>query len=91
MNKKFVTGFLTHFILIIVSILSIFPFVWLVSTSFKGISENIFAYPPVMLPVEFTWDNYFGVWKRVDFMRYFYNSLAVSGLTVLFNLVFYLC
>ena len=88
MNKKFLSGFLTHAVLIIVSLLSIFPFIWLVSTSLKGIDENIFAYPPVFIPQDFTWANYIGVWAKVDFMRYFWNSVAVAGLTVILNLVF---
>ena len=88
MNRRFLTGFVSHTILIIVSILSIFPFIWLTSTSFKGINENIFAYPPVFIPSDFTFANYTGVWGKVDFMRYFYNSVAVSGLTVIFNLIF---
>lgn len=88
MNKKFLSGFLTHTVLIIVSLLSIFPFIWLVSTSLKGIDENIFAYPPVFIPQDFTWANYIGVWAKVDFMRYFWNSVAVAGLTVILNLVF---
>lgn len=88
MNKKFFSVGLTHLILIFVSLLSIFPFIWLISTSLKGINENIFAYPPVMIPQDFTIANYVGVWKRVDFMRYFYNSLIVSGLTVVLNLIF---
>ena len=77
MNKKFLSGFLSHFVLILVSLLSILPFVWLVSTSFKGIDENIFAYPPVFMPKDFTFANYSGVCERVDLMRYFYNSLIV--------------
>ncbi len=88
MNKKFFSGFISHIILIAVSILSIFPFIWLVSTSLKGINENIFAYPPVLIPTDFTLSNYTGVWGKVDFMRYFYNSIAVAGLTVIFNLIF---
>lgn len=88
MNKKFFSGFISHIILIAVSILSIFPFIWLVSTSLKGINENIFAYPPVLIPTDFTLSNYTGVWGKVDFMRYFYNSTAVAGLTVIFNLIF---
>ena len=88
MNKKFLLGFLSHFVLILVSLLSILPFVWLVSTSFKGIDENIFAYPPVFMPKDFTFANYSGVCERVDLMRYFYNSLIVSLLTVVLNLVF---
>ena len=88
MNKKFFSGFISHAILILVSLLSVFPFIWLVSTSLKGINENIFAYPPAFIPEDFTFSNYTGVWGKVDFMRYFYNSIAVAGLTVIFNLIF---
>lgn len=77
----------THIILILVSIISIFPFIWLLSTSLKGSGENIFAYPPVMIPQDFTFANYVGVWHKVDLMRYFINSMIVAGGTVLLNLI----
>lgn len=76
-----------HIVLITVSILSIFPFIWLLSTSLKGAGENIFAYPPTIIPKDFTWANYVGVWHRVDLMRYFINSMIVAGGTVLLNLI----
>lgn len=76
-----------HIVLIAVSLLSIFPFIWLLSTSLKGAGENIFAYPPTIIPKDFTWANYGGVWKRVDLMRYFINSMIVAGGTVLLNLI----
>ena len=76
-----------HIILIVVSLLSIFPFIWLLSTSLKGAGENIFAYPPTIIPHDFTWDNYVGVWKRVDLMMYFINSMIVAGATVILNLI----
>ncbi len=76
-----------HLVLIFVSLISIFPFIWLLSTSLKGNSENIFAYPPSIIPKEFTWANYVGVWHRVDLMRYFINSMIVAGGTVLLNLI----
>ncbi|MDY6310945.1 MAG: carbohydrate ABC transporter permease [Cyanobacteriota bacterium] len=76
-----------HIVLIAVSILSIFPFIWLLSTSLKGAGENIFAYPPTIIPKDFTWANYVGVWHRVDLMRYFINSMIVAGGTVLLNLI----
>lgn len=88
MDKKYLSSGLTHAVLIIVSLISVFPFIWLLSTSLKGVNENIFAYPPVFFPQDFTFANYLGVWQKVDFMRYFWNSLAVSGLTVVFNLIF---
>lgn len=76
-----------HAILIFVSILSIFPFIWLLSTSLKGAGENIFAYPPTIVPKDFTFANYIGVWHKVDLMRYFVNSMVVAGGTVLLNLI----
>ena len=76
-----------HVILIFVSLLSIFPFIWLLSTSLKGAGENIFAYPPTIIPKDFTWANYVGVWHRVDLMKYFINSMIVAGGTVLLNLI----
>ena len=79
--------FSIHSILIFVSLLSIFPFIWLTSTSLKGISEDIFAYPPNIIPKDFTWNNYIEVWHQVDFMAYFWNSLIVAGLTVVLNLI----
>ena len=57
-------------------------FLWLLSTSLKGAGENIFAYPPAIIPKDFTWANYVGVWHKVDLMRYFINSMIVAGGTV---------
>ena len=87
MMKKLIKKFSIHFILIITSLLSIFPFIWLISTSLKGNAENIFAYPPKLIPTDFTWANYTGVWKRVDFIAYFVNSMIVALGTVVLNLL----
>lgn len=76
-----------HAVLIFVSLLSIFPFIWLISTSLKGSAENIFAYPPQIIPHDFTFENYVGVWKRVNFIAYFMNSMVVAGVTVVLNLL----
>lgn len=87
MIKKMLKSVSIHSVLIFTSLLSIFPFIWLLSTSLKGNSENIFAYPPAIIPKEFTFANYTGVWHRVDLMRYFINSMVVAGGTVLLNLI----
>ena len=87
MNKKFLKTLSTHSFLIFASLLSIFPFLWLISTALKGSGENIFAYPPVMIPKEPTFENFTGVWKQIPFMLYFWNSLVVSGVTVILNII----
>ena len=68
--------------------MSIFPFLWLISTSLKGAGENIFAYPPNFFPTDFTFENYVGVWGKVNFLKYFFNSFVVAFFTVILNLIF---
>ena len=87
MLKKNLSNIFIHVVLIVTSLLSIFPFIWLVSTSLKGVNEDIFAYPPIFIPQDFTWANYIDVWQRVNFMGYFWNSIIVAVLTVILNLV----
>ena len=86
--SKNLKGFLTHFILIFVSVISIFPFLWLISTALKGAEENIFQYPPVFIPNNITWENFSGVWKQIPFLSYFFNSLIVAVFTVILNVIF---
>lgn len=88
MIRKFFKGFSAHIFLIIVSILSLFPFIWLISTALKGIDENIFEYPPYFIPKHFTFENFIGVWKQIPFLLYFLNSAIVAGFTVILNLIF---
>lgn len=85
--KKLLGKISTHSVLIFVSLLSIFPFIWLISTSLKGAGENIFAYPPTIIPQDFTFENYVGVWNKVNLLGYFFNSMIVAGGTVVLNLI----
>ncbi len=88
MIKKFFKGLSTHLILIILSFLSVFPFIWLISAALKGMNENIFQYPPYFIPKQLTFDNFIGVWKKIPFLLYFFNSFVVAAFTVILNLIF---
>lgn len=83
-----IKNILSHILLISLSTFALFPFLWLISTSLKGGGENIFAYPPRFIPTDFTFENYIGVWGKVDFIRYFINSFVVAVATVVLNLIF---
>lgn len=78
---------LTHIILILVCILSLIPFLWLLSTALKGRSENIFAYPPIFFPRDFTFDNFKEVLKLVPILKYVLNSFIVASITVILNVI----
>lgn len=77
----------SHTALIILGIISLLPFLWLVSTALKSGGENIFAYPPELIPHHITFENFSGVWAQIPFMAYIYNSLIVAGVTVVLNLI----
>jgi putative chitobiose transport system permease protein len=80
--------FFTYGILIAIAIVMLLPLLWLLSTALKSTSENIFQFPPQLLPAQPTLQNFVRVWQSQPFGRYFVNSLLVSVLTVGLNLVF---
>ncbi|MDD3237832.1 MAG: carbohydrate ABC transporter permease [Candidatus Gastranaerophilales bacterium] len=88
MIRNWLKSLSIHSVLIFMSILSLFPFLWLISTALKGPDENIFQYPPVFIPEHITFENFTGVWKQIPFLAYFWNSVIVAGFTVVLNLIF---
>ncbi len=85
-NKIKIFG--TYLILIIIAILMLFPLVWLVSTSLKSPTENVFTFPPELLPKQPTLENFKTVWQTYPFGRYLWNSTIVAVLSVVLNLLF---
>ncbi len=71
-----------------IALLMLVPLVWLVSTSLKSPNENIFQYPPQLIPSQPTLTNFIQVWQTNPFGRYLFNSTLVAVLTVGLNLVF---
>jgi putative chitobiose transport system permease protein len=85
---KWVQQLLAYAVLIAIAIVMLLPLLWLTSTALKSPSENIFQFPPQLLPAHPTLQNFVRVWESQPFGRYFVNSLLVSVLTVGFNLIF---
>ncbi|MGA5133742.1 carbohydrate ABC transporter permease [Streptomyces olivoreticuli] len=63
------------------------PFLWQLSTSFKGATEDIYTYPPGFLPEHPTLGNYSGVADIIPVWDYALNSLKVALTNVVTNLV----
>jgi putative chitobiose transport system permease protein len=71
-----------------IALLMLFPLLWLLSTAFKSPAENIFQFPPQLLPSQPTFNNFVRVWQTNPFGRYLFNSTLVAVLTVGLNLLF---
>lgn len=71
----------------VLAILVAFPLLWFLLSSFKGGGE-LFTYPLSFLPKEWTVDGYVRAWERLDFVRYFGNTLLVASVTTALTVFF---
>lgn len=89
MEKPSFAGFLARYgILILLLILAVFPFIWQLSTSLKGATEDIYSFPPNLIPNDPTLDNYATVLDTIPVVRYAWHSLLVGVGTVATNCIF---
>ena len=77
---------LSHLFMILISLIMIVPFLWMLSTSFK-LQEEVFQYPIQWIPQVFHFGNYVEVWTSIPFPLYYFNSLKVSVLVTLGQLI----
>ena len=69
-----------YIILSIVAIVSIYPFFYMISTSFMTVGEATNQY---LFPKKLMFENYIHVWTSSNFQRYTLNSLIISSIVVL--------
>lgn len=87
-RSRFQQSVLTYGLLSAIAAVMLIPLLWLISTSLKSPTENIFQFPPQLLPTQPTFENFITVWQTNPFGQYLFNSTLVSVLTVGLNLLF---
>ena len=85
-NKQLVT-ILTYVVLILGSIIMIFPFVWMLLTSFKTQAESM-AIPPQILPSQWNLDNFFTALASLPFVDLYFNTALLILFRVLCAVIF---
>jgi putative chitobiose transport system permease protein len=88
MNDNLVKKIGTYTVLSTIACGMLFPLLWLIGTSFKSPTEDIFSFPPQILPTQPTFENFVTVWQTEPFGQYLINSAIVAILTVSLNLLF---
>lgn len=73
-NKK--QNIIVIIVLTLGSLLMLFPFFWMISTSLKTIGEAN-AYPPTLIPEEVTFDAYKRLFDAMPFFLYLKNTLIL--------------
>ena len=77
-----------HAVLVIFSVVMLFPFVWMVLTSLKTVTESTRMNPFTFLPQNSQWLNYATVWKQNNFPQLYLNTFAMVILRVVCALLF---
>jgi len=86
MKKHAVVSIMSHVILLAGAVTMILPFLWTVSTSLKQISE-VFVFPPTLIGEKIRWVNYLKISDRFPFDTYFLNSLKITVIVVVAQLI----
>ncbi|MEW8979696.1 MAG: carbohydrate ABC transporter permease [Symbiobacterium sp.] len=89
MNTKvlnFIKAFVTYFLLTLGAAVVVVPLFWMVSTSLKG-PDALFTYPPEWIPRPPVWRNYIEAWKVLPFGRFLWNTLFITILAMVAELL----
>lgn len=78
--SKYFEKLLIYALLLFGAWIMIFPFLWMVSTSFKDQYEA-FNYPPSLIPHKLTLENYIQALTIAPFSMWFLNSFIVASFT----------
>ena len=74
-------------VLILISLVTVVPFLWIFLTSFKGPLDQIVSVPPQLIPRDPTFANYVRVWNQLPVGKFFVNSIFVAVSTVTLNVL----
>jgi len=84
--KTGLSKILLYIALSVVAIIQLFPLYWMFSFSLKNNSE-IFGGNPIGLPSKWLWSNYSQALLTGNVGHYFFNSIIVTGATLLFTAI----
>lgn len=72
-------------VLVGMSVITVFPFLWILLTSLKGPADAIFSVPPQFIPNDPTLANYGKVWDTLPVPSFFLNSIVVTVCVTVLN------
>ncbi len=82
--------YLAFAFLMICAVIMLFPFVWMIFSSFKT-AADVYSYPPKWLPSVWNGDNYVKVFEMIPFLRYYWNSIyttvIMTGLQIVISVL----
>lgn len=85
-SKRLIKTSLNHVLLAGIGLMWIYPFLWMISASFKSQPE-FFENRLGLIPKEPTLDNIVRIWSKANFGTYFINTIIVTVCSVIIVLI----
>ena len=75
----------TYSVLVLGAVVSLVPFLWMIMKSLMSLGESLGS---SVIPSEIHLENYTTAWTEAKFSHYMLNSVKITGLTLVGELVF---
>lgn len=91
MKRKLLSG-IKYLFLLLYALTCLYPFMWMLGTSLKTQQESLLDPISLFPKGGFQWHNYMDVWGKMDFFKYFMNSVIISlgvviGVVIIYSMV----
>ncbi|MBA4542196.1 MULTISPECIES: carbohydrate ABC transporter permease [Thermoactinomyces] len=73
---------LMYLLLTVIAVIFIGPFLWLLSTAFKSNGQDVFTFPPDLIPKPPVWDQFVEALTVIPFPRYLLNTFILIVIMV---------
>ncbi len=80
--RDLLSNVIVHAIILTLSLILMIPFAWMISTALKPI-EQVFEFPPSIVPRPVLVENFWIGWTRVDMTRYLLNTLYIAAVAII--------
>lgn len=85
-RTRLLTSLLKHAFLIVGAFLMVVPFIWMILSAFKSLSQ-VFVTPPQWFPAPWIWTNFSEAWNALPFANAYINSIYISVVVVVVSLL----
>ncbi|HEX9025670.1 MAG TPA: carbohydrate ABC transporter permease [Clostridium sp.] len=86
--KRDASKLLIHLLLLLGVVIMILPFIWMILTSFKTVSESTSMNPYVIFPSDWKLENYFEAIRQNNFIILYFNTFAMMALRIFCSVAF---
>ena len=77
---------LSYLFIVLMTLITVFPFIYMILGGLMTYQESV-SIPPTLWPSKLQWGNIKEVFEAAPFVRYFFNTIFVSGISTLGTLV----